>query len=98
MHMAALHNIALCDPKVKSAEVRKAKVDQTHSEMKWPQKGLECAVICEKEENKRKGDSSIETNKYAHTISGSMHEIWRRYGNRVRRKIIFHLLLNKVLV
>ena len=75
MHMAALHNIALCDPKVKSAEVRKAKVDQTHSEMKWPQKGLECAVICEKEENKRKGDSSIETNKYAHTISGSMHEI-----------------------
>lgn len=75
MHMAPLHDIALSDSKVKSAEVRNDKVDQTHSEMEWTQKGLECAVICEKEENKRKGDSSIETTKYAHMISGSMHEI-----------------------
>lgn len=29
----------------------------------------------QKEENNRKGDSSIETTKYAHMISGSMHEI-----------------------
>ena len=75
MHMAPLHNIALSEPKVKCAEVRKVKVDQTHSEMEWTNNGLECAVIREKEENKRKGDSSIETNKYAHMISGSMHEI-----------------------